>query len=185
MNYYHLFCFVLYSFTFFLFSGLACLTIYTGQLAGINVGVISILWRMNVLMMAIADYFINGQKLKLYHGIGMVSVLASVVCIGFSKNVNTVDPGLKIKLLPMWVPIVIGIASPFFMTVNTLMVKHMTKERIGFNASRVTFNALIAYNTVLVLLGIPYWVKTGTFTMTSLYWGLLGGIIGGIGFGFL
>jgi drug/metabolite transporter (DMT)-like permease len=37
-------------------------------------------------MMAIADYFINGQKLKAYHVIGMVFIFACCVCIGLSKE---------------------------------------------------------------------------------------------------
>ena len=71
------------------------LSIHFGLLANVNVGVISILWRMNVLMMAFADYFINGQKLKIYHKIGMVSILACAICIGLSKKVGQdPDPAL-------------------------------------------------------------------------------------------
>ena len=145
MNWYHLLSFILYSVTFLIFQGLACLTIYTGRLADVNVGVVSILWRMNVLMMAFADYFINGQKLKIYHIIGMISILASCICIGFSKEADNIGkPAINTKFLPMWIPIVVGIAAPLFMTINTLMVKQMTKERVGFKTSRVTFNAIIA-----------------------------------------
>ena len=79
---------------------------------------------MNVLMMAISDYFINDQKLKLYHVIGMISIFLCCVCIGLSKEVGDVDPTLK--FLPMWIPLLFGIAAPAFMTINTLMVKHMT-----------------------------------------------------------
>lgn len=37
-------------------------------------------------MMAIADYYIHGERLESYHYIGMVSILACCVCISLSKS---------------------------------------------------------------------------------------------------
>ena len=115
----------------------------------------------------------------------MISILLCCICIGLSKEGVEVDPELQDKLLPMWIPLLFGIAAPAFMTINTLMVKHMTKESTGFKTSRVTFNALIAFNVLLLCYAIPFWVENHSFTWKSFMWGLIGGITGGIGFGLL
>ena len=147
-----------------------------------NVGILTILWRMNVFMMALADYFINGQHLKYFHIIGLFSIMVCTVCIALTKGTPS---KLQQHLLPIWIPITFGILAPAFMTINGMQIKHLTKDHIGFETTKVTLSALIAFNVIILIFAIPYWHITHTFSHEGLYWGILGGIIGTLGFTFL
>ena len=54
-------------------------------LARINVGVITTIWAVNPLFMAIIDSIIFKQKLLYYHYIGMFSIVACTLIISVSR----------------------------------------------------------------------------------------------------
>ena len=63
-----------------------------------------------------------------------------------------------------------------FFTTNGILTKHLTSERINFNASTISFSAYFIVNLIVIICAIPYWVIFGF--STYLFWlGLIGSII--------
>lgn len=58
---------------------------YYSHMANVNVGIITTLWSIQPLAAALLDYFINNEKLTVYHLIGIIMVIASGLFISFSK----------------------------------------------------------------------------------------------------
>ena len=67
--------------------------------------------------------------MKYYHIIGLVGIVACTVCIGLNKPTPT---KVHEEFVPMWIPVLLAILAPAFMTVNAMLIKHLTIERIGF-----------------------------------------------------
>ena len=65
------------------------LGIYFAIRAGVNTGIITIIWRSSMFTSALADYIIYGTSLRYYHWIGLIACLACTVLIGISKIVST------------------------------------------------------------------------------------------------
>lgn len=65
---------------------------YYSHMSGINVGIITTLWSLQPLAAALLDYLINGEKLTIYHLIGIILVIASALLISFSK---VADPEIE------------------------------------------------------------------------------------------
>ena len=152
--------FILFCITFFLTQVSAIESLFCAVYANINTGVITIIWRSSVFMAALADYIIFGQKLKYYHFIGLISCVTCTVLIALSKVVTPDAKGDKKEvevLFPAWVPILLAIIMAVMLTTNTMQVKHLTTERVGFDSTRVTFNGLFVNSILVFLLGLlPY-----------------------------
>lgn len=57
---------------------------YFAALAQINVGLITTIWSINPLFIAIMDYLLFRQKLRYYHLIGTVSIVICTVVLSLS-----------------------------------------------------------------------------------------------------
>ena len=64
---------------------MAILTMWFSGLARINVGVITTIWAVNPLFLAIFDSIIFKQKLFYYHYIGMLSIVGCTLIISLSR----------------------------------------------------------------------------------------------------
>ena len=80
----------------------------------------------------------------------------------------------------MWIPVLFGIATPMFFTTNGLLTKHLTSERIGFNASTISFTSYFIVNVIVMIVAIPYWSMYG-FSQYLFWLGLVGSIINTLG----
>lgn len=69
----------------FIIFNIANLNLYFSERAGINAGIITIIWRFSVFMTAFAERFIFGIKLKYFHWIGLISIFICTVLIGLNK----------------------------------------------------------------------------------------------------
>ena len=54
---------------------------YFATEAGINVGLITVIWSVNPLLMAIADRIIYKTHLKYYHYIGLIAIMICTIII--------------------------------------------------------------------------------------------------------
>lgn len=63
------------------------MTIFLAGAAGINVGVITVIWSIDPVYTSIADYFLFGQKLHYNHFVGIASILCCSVVISLSDYV--------------------------------------------------------------------------------------------------
>lgn len=65
------------------------LTMYFATKAGINVGVVTVIWSVNPLLMALADKIVYQTKLKYYHYIGLLAIMLCTVCIALMGGDKT------------------------------------------------------------------------------------------------
>ena len=68
---------------------LAYLSVWAAYQSKTNPGIICVIWLINPIMMSIGDLILFGQKLKLYHIIGIISIVVCGSIISLSKNVET------------------------------------------------------------------------------------------------
>jgi hypothetical protein len=96
--------------------------LYTATLAGINTGLITIIWRSSTFLSALADYLLFSQKLEYFHYIGLVACVVCTICIAFSKVIypESHDEEKVVAVLPAWVPITLAIISAVAITSNSM-----------------------------------------------------------------
>lgn len=75
---------------------LVFLTMYFANRSTINVGVIITIWSINPFMTAVADYYINNEKLYYHHMIGLVCMVLCSVAICLKDFVEP-DTGVLVN----------------------------------------------------------------------------------------
>ena len=60
-----------------------------------NVGVMATLWSADPLFMSISDYLIYGQKLKLFHIVGMFAIIGCSLVLSFNDMILGTLPELS------------------------------------------------------------------------------------------
>ena len=75
---------------------MAFLTMWFSALAQINVGLITVIWSLNPLYMAACDYFLFNEKLKYFHIIGTVLIVACTILLSL-KPLIIVDDMAEIE----------------------------------------------------------------------------------------
>jgi len=192
----HVFGFIVFSMLYFLIQTLAFTTMWTAQKANTNVGIITCIWSINPLFIAVSDYLIYKQKLKFSHAIGTVALVLCVLFISLASNKDDpiVSQGFvfsskftdslalhKSEPLPKWVPIFIGLITPVGFTFNALLFKHLTSPRINFEASTIAFSSYLFVNSIVMVFAIAYWAVAQNF-IPRLFWiGLAGSMINTLG----
>ena len=76
-------------------------------------------------MMAIGDLLVFGQKLKIHHIIGIISVVVCGSLISLSQNKGDQISYLDEAILPVWVAVLISALAGCFFTVHSLFMKHL------------------------------------------------------------
>lgn len=116
--------------------------------------------------MIIADYVLNGQKLKYNHYIGITCIIISALSIsiyGSFSEITIIEKNSAEPFIPTWIPVVIGIITPLTFTANGMLIKHMTSEKVGFITNRVSCSVFLIVNIIILIVAIPYW-KNVEFT---------------------
>jgi drug/metabolite transporter (DMT)-like permease len=152
--------------------------------AGINVGLITVIWSVNPLLMAFADYVINKQHLKSYHYVGLISIAICTVIITLLGGGGA--PKAEIKLTEVkakcatWVPVLFGVITPCMFCTNGMFTKKILSPEIGFDASNISFSAFGVVNVLVLCAAIPYWINV-SFNQYLLWVGGVGAIINTLG----
>ena len=165
---------------------------YYSHMADVNVGIITTLWSVQPLAAAFLDYLIYGERLTIYHLIGIIMVIASALLISFSKfadansgaDVNIAIPNLadiKIEIydekFPKWIAVLFGILTPCFFVASALFIKHLTSPQVGFDAMTVSFATSCTMSIVVIILGVTwYWKEVDTFNRRLFIIGFFGSI---------
>ena len=101
-------------------------------MAGINVGVIIVIWSINPLMISFCDRLIYKTHLKYYHYIGLIFIMVCTIIIALLGGDKT--PKTEIKAIatlekkekcPAWIPVVFGIVTPIMFSINGMFTKHV------------------------------------------------------------
>jgi len=133
------------------------------QKAGINVGVVTIIWRVGVFTSALGDYFFFGTKLKYFHILGLLAITACILVLNSKNFDGTVKTEVKEAEMAAWIPISCAVAFPILLTWNNILTKFMTQDKIGFNPSRVTYFTFGLMNIGILAISIPIWIKENNF----------------------
>ena len=78
--------FIVFSMVYFTIQNLAFTTMWVADDAQINVGIITAIWSINPLFIAVSDYLIYGIDLKQYHLLAMIALVVCVLSISFAGN---------------------------------------------------------------------------------------------------
>mmetsp|Transcript_13330 Transcript_13330/g.22651 ORF Transcript_13330/g.22651 Transcript_13330/m.22651 type:complete len:89 (+) Transcript_13330:299-565(+) len=87
----NVFRYLLYCLVYLIIQYLAFLNLWVSVLADINTGIITGIWSLVPLFMAILDFIYFGERPKTPHVIGLICLLGCALCISFSKG--PVDAG--------------------------------------------------------------------------------------------
>ena len=77
--------FIAFSCLYFLIQNMAFMTMWFANLAQVNVGIITVIWSINPLYMAAADYFLFNTQLKCFHLVGTVLIVACTILLSLKS----------------------------------------------------------------------------------------------------
>lgn len=136
--------FLAYCALYFLVQNMAFLTMYFADRADVNAGIITTLWSLNPLYMAVCDYFLYGTKLKYFHHLGTFAIVLCIILISLNGVVVPSVPGqppttkgpapvkednpyyeLFSFTVPAFVPVIFGVVTPTCFTSNGMLTKHL------------------------------------------------------------
>ena len=157
---------------------------YFASEAGINVGVITVIWSINPLLMAFFDRIIYKTQLKYYHYIGLITIMICTAIIaimggGKSPKAEIKEIGLKEKC-PAWIPVIFGIVTPIMFTTNGMFTKKVVSPEVGFDPSDISFTSFAIVKALVLIAAIPYWVQV-EFDQYLFWVGGIGSILNTIG----
>mmetsp|Transcript_13330 Transcript_13330/g.22649 ORF Transcript_13330/g.22649 Transcript_13330/m.22649 type:complete len:197 (+) Transcript_13330:590-1180(+) len=68
------------------------------------------------------------------------------------------------KVLPAWIPTVLGILAPIMFAIQGMTIKHFTSERIGFDSNVLTFSSCFSVCFIALIIGaLWFWPKVQAF----------------------
>ena len=172
---------------------MAFLTMYFSALANMNVGLITTLWSVNPLFMALMDRIMFSEKMMAYHVFGMIFIVICTVMLSLSGVVDPKEP-VEVEviitndevlvedkpLMASWVPVLFGIITPIAFTANGMLTKHLSKHQANFNASTISFSSYLVVNIVVMIFAIPYWCLV-EFSPYLFWVGFFGALINTLG----
>ena len=129
-------------------------TMFFANRSSINVGVIITIWSINPFFNSIADYYFYNEKMVYYHFIGLVSILLCSIAICMKDFTST---EVKIAEYPSWIPVMFGLVAPLSFSAFAMLTKNLTSERVGFNATILSFSSQFSINLLLIIVAVIYW----------------------------
>ena len=121
--------------------------------------------------------------MRYYHILGTCSIVLCTIVISLSgviEGQNKTAETLGEATMPTWVPVIFGLVTPMFFTINGILTKHLTSDKIGFDPSRISFSSYLLVNVIVMIFAIPYWIHYG-FSQYLFWLGLIGSIINTLG----
>lgn len=138
------------------------LSLYYAHKANINAGVITTLWAATPIFASFLDYAIYGQKLLPMHIFGSVTMTISGLAIGLS-DINKGNDGKAMhkagEPISSAVPVVFSLIAAVMFMVNSMFMKHLTQEKVGFEAYTVSYGTMGLTSVIILLVGIFYYWK--------------------------
>ena len=108
---------------------------------------------------------------------GILLIAISVVLIGVlkpaSKSSAITNP------IPFWIPILMGVITPFVFTIMMGFAKHVTLKR-NVNVQNLSFNSELFLNSIVLIMGIIRW-STVEFRPSLIIFGIFSGIFEPLG----
>ena len=130
-------------------------------------------WCINPFFIAVADFFINRTKMKYsqFGGLGLIAagILLLTISDVLSKQnqqgkheVQIISKTFfygdhKFGYVPISIPLLFALCTPFFFSMEGMLGKHITQERVGFNIITAMMNVIMTINSLILLGGVIYW----------------------------
>lgn len=167
--------FIVFSLLYFLIQNMAFLTMWFADLAQVNVGLITVIWSINPLYMAAADYFLFKQTLKCFHLVGTVLIVSCTILLSLKPMIVGDDPSIikstspiqneapKIvkdgELLPVWMPVLFGILTPVTFCLSNILLRYLTDDNKGikFNGTTISMSSIFSVNLIILIFSIVFW----------------------------
>ena len=110
---------------------MAFVTMWFANIANVNPGVVTVIWALGPLYMALAEWWSLGTKLQQHHWIGVFLIIICAILIALSgiflpKALADLEASSGVYVLPSWAPVVMAIVTPVWFTTSGILVKHMT-----------------------------------------------------------
>jgi len=131
------------------------------------------------LIIGFLDFLINGQKLKIYHMIGVASLVISACSISLAQLGE--DEEVRQSVVPAWIPVLYAILTPVMFSIQGLFIKHLTTPKMGFDASCITFGASSFVCTIIMIVGVSWYWQNYKFDSYLFCVGLIGSIFDTVG----
>lgn len=165
---------------------MAYLTMYFSALANVNAGLITTIWSVNPVFMALMDRICFGQKLQTYHLIGTLFIVICTVILSVSGASKAEELVVVVKrdILPTWIPVLFGVVTPIFFTISGYLTKQLCDSNVGFNPSTLSFSSYFGVNSLILIFALFYW-NTVAFSHYLFWLGMVGSIINTFGIVFM
>ena len=105
--------------------------------SGINQGVITALFSLGSLYLAIFAYFFYDQKITIFQISGMILLIACAILLVLSKNYDRIQVPYEYQTSPV-IAVILAIISTIILWVRTILVKHFWEM---FDIDSFTFTA--------------------------------------------
>jgi drug/metabolite transporter (DMT)-like permease len=155
--------------------------------AGINQGVITTVFTLSSIYVAIMSWFLFDEKLNRFHIVGMLLLIACTILIVFSKTDNKKG---KLKIydqevteVAAYVPVGFALITTLIYSFRTIYVKIFVKN-LNFNSfDYMTYSYLIS-GAIFIPFVVFDMVENG-FIPEVVFLGMLSGVLNGLGAFFL
>mmetsp|Transcript_25254 Transcript_25254/g.28004 ORF Transcript_25254/g.28004 Transcript_25254/m.28004 type:complete len:233 (+) Transcript_25254:369-1067(+) len=162
---------------------------HCAKYGNLNLGILTSLFGLSSIFSAIMAYFIFGDKLKMYHIIGMIMMLLCILglVIGSTKNLNLPCSTTEAnsRLLHALIAIILATMCPILSTGGGLTVRYFNWYH-DFNPLDMTISMYFLNNLTLMLpLILTYTYGTHPFILYQYLEIVLSGFIAAIGIMFM
>jgi drug/metabolite transporter (DMT)-like permease len=111
---------------------------------------ITTIWTVYPLYSALADRLMFKTRLKYYHWVGMLCMIACSCAIsgqGIINQMKALHTEIVVfQKVPTWIPVLFGLLTPVTFTVVAIITKHLTSPEVGFQATQLAFSCYTISN---------------------------------------
>lgn len=133
---------------------------YNAHKAKLNVGIITTIFASTPLFTSICDYLVYGETLFMSHFIAVILMLLSSLIIGLSDILmpSPQEAEAVVSQIPVYIPVLYGLCVPVCFMCTSMLMKHLTSAKVGFDSFTVSFGTTSACSLIMQLIGILwYW----------------------------
>ena len=91
----------------------------------------------------------------------IVTCITLVTIDHMPKNTSVLSEAQAVNVSNKVITIILTIGSALFMSIHSIFTKHLTSERIGFEAVNFSFSSFAVTNLFILAIAIPYWNSVG------------------------
>lgn len=153
--------------------------------ADINIGILTGIWSISPLYLALLDYIFFDVELTRRHLLGMLCLVLSVTALATCTSLEPVPPvrSFSIKLnpypVPSWFPTLLAMVAPIGFSLSSLLVKWLVGKR-KINATTLPICAYTLVNFLISIISVLYFVFD-SFDLYAFVIGFVGSIINTMG----